>query len=143
MRPRRFQPWAEQQIAASPDIARVEPVEGDPPFVTRIEFKAGLALTVQWVGTAPPGGDQADQPERIVTGQPATPVEVPEMPARPGRADVERHLAALLTNASHKEIAEVTGYAQDERLGSETWPYGLRVRCHSGATIYGLFRFRA
>jgi hypothetical protein len=114
MRIRRFHPWAEEQIAKSPAVATVEPVVGDPQFVSHVTFQAGGQVVIQWVGTAPPGGDHPDSPEKIVTGQPPEPVKTPEV-ATTGRlktSDIEHRLAALINNGGHNELADARGYTQ-------------------------------
>jgi hypothetical protein len=144
MRIRRFHPWVEEQIAKSPAVAsaRAAEIPGEPPFVTHVAFEAGGQIFIHWVGTSPPGGDHPDNPEEIVTGAPPESVEVPDL-ATTGRlktADIELHLAALINNGGHHELAEVGGYTQIPDRDPGNQPYGLRIRCHSGAMIYGLFR---
>lgn len=142
VRIRRFHPWAEEQISKSHAVASVEPVQGDTPFVSRITFRSGSQVVLQWVGTAPPGGDHPDSDEKIVTGTPPEPVEVPDL-ATSGQlktAEIERHFAALINNGRHNELAAVRGYTQIPGRDQGNQPYGLRIDCHSGATIYGLFR---
>ncbi len=141
MRIDRFQPWAEQVIAQSPAIGGVEPgIEGKPAG-TRITLATGAQIHIQWVRTSPPTGDKFAEPESPVIGQPAEPVKVPELPTsgRIRTADVEQYLAALLINGGHEEVAEVTGYSAISDRKDREQRYGLRVRAHSGATIYGLF----
>ncbi|WP_067458272.1 hypothetical protein [Actinomadura macra] len=89
-----------------------------------------------------PSGDGSGQDEKIVTGEAPAQVDVPDLPAtgKIPTTDVERHLTALLNNGANPELISVTGYTQDPKLGSERQPYGVRVLCHSGAIISGLFR---
>lgn len=144
MRLDRFHSWAEQTLAdaKSPSISGVESGVDGLPFGTRIVLANKAQVHIQWVRTAPPSGDASGSDEKIVTGQAPTPIDVPELaPAGPhATADVERHLAALLNNGGSAELAEVSGYSQDPKLGTKQQPFGVRVLCHSGAVIYGLFR---
>lgn len=140
MKPGTFAPWAEQLIGQSPAVTAVaRSEETDPPFVTRVAFAAGAQVHVQWVGTSPPKPEDPDNP---VVGVPPKPVKVPELPAsgRLRTADVETHLAALLNNGGLDQIADVTGYSADPKLGSEEQPYGVRIRFHDESAVYGLFR---
>lgn len=140
MKPGVFAGWAERVLGQSPAIARISRApEADPPFVSVIELASGAAIHLQWVGTAPPKPEDPDNP---VTGQPPAPVKVPEL-STSGRlrtADVEAHLAALLTNAGNDQIMDVTGYTQDPTLGSDGQRHGIRIRCHDESAVYGLFR---
>lgn len=145
MKPGDFRQWAEQVIAQSPAIASItEAGAKDVPQMSRVELATGAQIYVQWVGTAPPtGGGATGEPDTVVTGPPPAPVKVPELSTsgRVRTADVEQHLAALLNNAGHDQVLDVTGYSADPALGSSDQPYGLRVRFHSGASVYGLFRY--
>lgn len=140
MTPGSFAPWAEQVISQSPAVAAVARSEDTaPPHASRIELAAGPQVHVQWVGASPPRPADPDNP---VTGPPPAPVTVPDL-ATSGRlrtGDIEQHLAALLTNAGHDQILDVTGYSADPRLGSEEQRYGIRIRCHDESAVYGLFR---
>lgn len=144
MKPRRFAEWAEPILLASPAIAAVTEHEiKDIPRLSRVEFATGAQIIIQWAGTAPPtGGGAPGEGDRVVTGQPPAPVKIPEL-ATSGRLrtrDIEQHLAALLNNGGHEEILDVTGYSQDPKLGSETQPYGIRIRFHDDSTVYAYFR---
>ncbi|RFS83325.1 hypothetical protein D0T12_19875 [Actinomadura spongiicola] len=144
MRLDRFHPWAEQTLtdAKSPAISEVESGVDGLTFGTRIVLANKAQVHVQWVRTAPPSGDASGSDEKIVTGQPPTPVDIPELaPTGPyTTADVERHLVALLNNGGNDELIDVRGYSQDAKLGTTQQPFGVRVLCHSGAVIFGLFR---
>jgi hypothetical protein len=145
MKPAHLASWAEQVIGASPAVAAINrlPVD-DPPCIYRVELAAGGQIHLQWVGGAPPGGGApAGEPDPVVTGPPPAAVPVPEL-ATTGRlrtADIEAHLAALLAGGGHEQILDVAGYSADPRLGSETQPYGIRIRFHDGSAVYGLFRY--
>lgn len=144
MRLDRFQSWAEQTLADAKSrlLSGVEPGVDSLPFGTRITLANKAQVHIQWVRTAPPSGDASGSDEKIVTGEPPVPVEVSE-PALGGSyatADVEHHLAALLNNGGNNELASVSGYSQDPKLGTAQQPFGVRVACHSGAVVYGLFR---
>ncbi len=148
MKPRDFAPWAEKIIEQSPAVARVEhgPVgEGDearPDGGTKITFGNGAQLYIGWVGTAPPTkGGATDESDPAMTGPAPTPITVPDLSAsgRLRTENIEQHLAALLANGGHDQILDVTGYTADPKLGSETQPYGLRVRFHDESAVYGLF----
>ena len=144
MKPKDWAPWAERIIGQSPAVASITRVPADdPPYVSRVELATGAQIYVQWVGGTPPEGSAPlGEPDPVVTGPPAPPVKVPELTTSGTlrTEDIERHLAALLNNGGHEEVLDVVGYTQDPELGSETQTYGLRVRCHSGATLKGLFR---
>ena len=146
MRPHRFRPWAEEQFRQSPAIASVEAVRDDRPghehiTYTHINLATGARIIVMWVGGAPPGGDPPGSEEKIVTGLPPEPVKVPEL-STSGRlrtADIEAHLVALLNNGGHEEVAEVRRSSQQPTIYTEGPTPGIRVRCHSGATVTGIF----
>lgn len=147
MRPRRFRPWAEEQISRSEAVASVAAVQDDRPghdylMYTHVTFVTGAKVIITWVGTAPPGGDPTGQPETIVTGEIARPREVPPL-ATSGRLkllDIEAHLAAMLHNGGHEEIAEVVAFHDrpDPIRDQRTMQYGIHVGCHSGASVIGL-----
>ncbi|TDD69791.1 hypothetical protein [Actinomadura rubrisoli] len=142
MKLNRWQPWAEQTLndAKSAAVTGVESLDGDPRC-SRITLANGAAIHVQWVRTAPPTGDGGDE-EKIITGEAPAPVDVPDVPVtgKVPTAELERHLAALLANGGNPELISVIGYSQDPKLGSDRQPFGVRVLCHSGAVIFGLFR---
>lgn len=145
MKPADFSPWAERIIGQSPAIASISRAPSDdPPCISRVELATGAQVYIQWVATAPPTGNApVGEPDAAVTGPPPAPVKVPEL-ATSGTLrteDIERHLAALLNNGGHEEVMDVMGYTQDPALGSEEQTYGLRIRCHSGSNVYGLFRY--
>lgn len=145
MKPRDFAAWAEPVIGQSPAVAAVDRMpDGDPPCVTRVELATGAQIYLQWVGGAPPtGAAPAGEPDPAVTGPAPAPVQVPELATRGHlrTADVEQHLAALLANGGHDQIVDVSGYSTDPKLGSDTQPYGIRVRFHDGSEVYALFRY--
>lgn len=140
MKPNAFADWAEPVIRQSPAVASVTRAPAaDPPLVSVVELATGAHVHVQWVRSSPP---KPEDPNSPVTGQPPAPVKVPEL-ATSGRlrtADIEQHLAALINNAGHNEILDVTGYSVDPALGSDDQPCGIRVRCHDESVVYGLFR---
>lgn len=144
MRVNRWHEWAQRTLAraGSATIAAVEAGVDDVPFGTRILLTNGGQLHIQWVRTAPPSGDASTEEENVVTGQAPAPVEGPAVAAagKASTTDLERHLAALLNNGGNDELVRVDAYADDPRLGSANQPHGVRVLCHSGAVIYGLFR---
>lgn len=146
MRPHRFRPWAEDVFRQSPAIASVEAVQDERTgnehiTYTHITLATGARIIVMWVGGAPPGGDPPGGEERIVTGPPPEPVKVPDL-ATSGHlrtADIEAHLVALLNNGGHEEVVEVARSSQRPPLYADDPTPGIRVRCHSGATISGIF----
>lgn len=146
MRPHRFRPWAEDVIRQSPAIASVEAVQDERPghehiTYTHINLPTGAKIIVMWVGGAPPGGDPPGSEEKIVTGPPPEPVKVPEL-ATSGRlqtADIEAHLVALLNNGAHDEVAELRRGSTQPTIYTEGAKPGILIRCHSGATITGIF----
>lgn len=144
MRLDRFHPWAEQALAAakSPSISGVAAGVDGLPFGTRVVLANKAQVHIQWVRTAPSSGDASGADEKIVTGEPPAPVDVQQLaPAGPyATENVERHLAALLNNGGNEELVDVIGYSQDSKLGTAQQRFGVRVLCHSGAVIYGLFR---
>ncbi|RKS70791.1 hypothetical protein BZB76_5271 [Actinomadura pelletieri DSM 43383] len=144
MRLDRFHPWAEQTLAdaKSAAISGMESGVDGLAFGTRIVLANKAQVHIQWVRTAPPSGDASGSAEKIVKGESPTPVDVPDLPPTGpyATADVERHLAALLNNGGNDELAEVRGYSQDSKLGTTQQPFGIRVLCHSGAVVFGLFR---
>ena len=144
MKPGDFTPWAERVIGGSPAIASVSRAPGDdPPYVTRVETAAGGQVYIQWVGGTPPEGSAPlGEPDPAVPGPPPEPVKVAQL-ATSGRLrvrDIEQHLAALLNNGGHDEVADVVGYSADPDHKSDSQPYGLRIRLHSGGVLKGLFR---
>jgi hypothetical protein len=146
MKPRDFRPWAEQVFAQSPAVAAVDAVQQPPPeeYITHthVTFETGARLVIHWVGTSSPNGSgPVGEPDPVVTGPPPAPVKVPDLAAsgRLRTAGVEQHLAALLNNGGHDQILDVDGYSAHPKLGSETQPYGIRVRFHDESAAYGLF----
>ncbi len=144
MRADRFAEWVRQVFAQSPAVAGVRESElKGIPLATCVELSTGAQIHIQWVRTSPPTGDAFGEPEQIVTGQVTEPVKIPEL-ATGGRlqtVDVEHHLAALLTNGGSDEVAEVLGYTQTAGRSADKQAFGLRVRFHSGAMIFGMFRY--
>lgn len=140
MKPGDFRRWAEQVFTQSPAVASVTTVRDVAEVdVSRIELATGAAIHMHWVGTSPP---KPEDPENPVTGPPPAPVKIPEL-STSGRlrmADIEAHLAALLTNAGNDQVLDVAGYSADPKLGSDEQPYGLRVRFHDESAAFGLFR---
>jgi hypothetical protein len=145
MKPAHFAPWAEQTIGQSPAVASVTRVpDADPPCVTRVELATGAQIYLQWIGGAPPSGSApVGEPDPVVTGPAPAPVQVPELATRGNlrTADVEQHLAALLNNGGHDQLADVSGYSADPKMGSDQQPYGIRIRFHDGSAVWALFRY--
>lgn len=148
MKPRRYQPLAEDLIRQSPAVASVDAVPNGEPgnehiIYTRITFATGAQIIIHWVSTSPQAGSGAvGEDDAVVTGPPPEPVTVPEL-ATSGRLktrDIEQHLAAVLNNGGSDEIRDVAGYSQDPKLGSDQQPYGIRIRFHDESAVYGLFR---
>ena len=147
MKPRRFRPWAEEQIRKSPAVASVEAIPDDRPghdylIYTHVTFTTGAKVIIHMVGTSPSvGGGAVGEDDATVTGPAPEPVKVPEL-ATSGRLktrDIEQHLAALLNNAGSDEIRDVAGYSQHPQLGSDQQPYGIRIRFHDESAVYALF----
>jgi hypothetical protein len=149
MKPADFRPWAEEQLAKSPHIRSVEGVQDDRPenshiTYTHVTFPTGAKVIIHWVGSDPLGGKNVNPDgSPVVTGPPPTQVPVPEL-ASAGRLkllDIETHLAAVLNNGGHAEVAEALGYHQrpDPLRGKRTMQYGLHVGCHSGEAVTGMF----
>lgn len=135
-----FTTWAEQVIGQSPAVAAVARSEDrELPFASRVELATGAQVHVQWVGASPPRPVDPDNP---VTGPPPAPVKLPDLgtSGRLRTGDIEQHLAALLNNAGHDQILDVTGYSVDPVLGSEEQRYGVRIRFHDESAVFGLFR---
>ncbi len=130
MRPARFQQFAIDTYRAAG--LRAEPwTEGDRrPYGVKVGLPSGAevwhAITVQ-----SPDGERYDQDEQPVEKDAPEPVAVPELGAgRMRLADVERHLAALLTNTGSPEIVKCWTYSDREQpattpgLGVEFWSGG-------------------
>ena len=147
MKPAAFRPWAEQQLATSPAVASVKGVPDERPenayiTYTHITFGTGAKVVIHWVGSDPLGGKKANPDGSPVVGPPPAPVPVPDL-ATTGRLkllDVETHIAAVLNNGRHEEVAEVLGYHQrpDPKREKRTMQYGIHVGCHSGESVTGL-----
>ncbi|WP_131738493.1 hypothetical protein [Actinomadura roseirufa] len=127
-------------LAGSPAISEVQSFEQagirDKPYGHVITLRTGAKLAVQWVRTAPNGGEDQSQPETPVTGAPAVAVEVPDLPAT-GRIPltrVEAHLAALILGAGNPEIRAVECISQRPD-GKKS---GINVSMHSTAVVYGI-----
>jgi hypothetical protein len=73
MRVKRFEAWMKELIEAAdhPEVSLVETFEEggftDKPCGLHVKFHSGAEVFVQFVRTAPPGGDDHSRPERIVT----------------------------------------------------------------------------
>ena len=105
----------------------------NPAYGLVVHLATGSALHLQLIQRPAPG-ERIAEPEQIVEGAPPAPVAVPELPAQaPVRlAAIDDHLAALIVNAQHPEIARV------ERRGDDP---GLIVHMHSGRFISALHRY--
>lgn len=146
MEPGRYRPWAEEHLRQSPAITSVDAVQltGEDAHITEthVRFATGATVVLHWVGTDQVGGPNLNPDGSIVTTGPLPEqVPVPEL-ATSGRlrmVDIEAHLAAVLNNAGHPEVARVVGYNQEPDPNREhrTLPYGIRVYCHSGANVIG------
>ncbi|WP_141583547.1 hypothetical protein [Actinomadura sp. WMMA1423] len=113
----------------------------DPRYGHVITLRTGATIGLQWVRTSPPTGD--DQEEVPVTGEPPTPLTLPELPSS-GRTPlrlIEQHLAALIANGENPEIRAVEQKSARGDTGPR--PCGVIVRMHSGADIFGVFRSMA
>ncbi|WP_433225670.1 hypothetical protein [Actinomadura formosensis] len=103
------------------------------------DVRTGAKIAVQWVRTSASGGEDQDQPEEPVTGEPPASVTLPELPAS-GRVPlrlVEEHLAALITGGGSNEIRAVE--RKSVRADPGPRPCGLTVHMHSGADVFGVF----
>lgn len=155
MRTTRFQPWLTRLVdAALPaDVTRQDwqdtgigqdPGEGDRTFGLVLTSPAGGTVYMRWVHGAPPGGDPADRPENIVTGEPPAPVPPIELAARDGRlglVDVEQWLKAVIINAGDSEVASVTAYSERPDADRNVHPFGITIRWHNGGEAYGFFNY--
>ena len=101
----------------------------------------GARLYLNMVGSAPAGGDDHNQPEKIVEGEPPVPDGEPALQLQPdGRVrtvDVETWLRALLLSSRSPEIREVRAYSRGE--GSGFHPYGITVVFHRGDATHLYF----
>lgn len=141
MRLTRWDPWIAEVLAGSPAIGSVQTFAEagirDKPCGHVITLRTGAKVAVQWVRTSASGGEDQEQPEQPVQGEPPAAVEVPDLPAsgRVPLATVEAHLAALILGAQQPEVRAVERTSQ--RPGSKKC--GVNVHMHSGATVYGVF----
>ncbi|MGW9209870.1 hypothetical protein ACWGR4_23145 [Embleya sp. NPDC055664] len=139
MRPTRFTPWLQQRLAESGSVTQVRtPTEaGRQASPKRGPY--GLLLTLRNGGVVELGitaesapGDQYDQPENVVEGEPMTPLPTPEIDgAKVRTGDVEAFIAAVIATSS--EVAHIDRYSEAESPGAI--PYGLQIRTHSGAKL--------
>lgn len=148
MKPNQFQPWAHEQLAKSPAITSVEAVPDERPedshiTYTHVTFATGAKVIIHWISSDPVGGKKMHPDGTpIVSGPPPGQVPIPALAAS-GRLkllDIETHIAAILNNGGHEEIAEALGYHQREDPIREqrTMQYGIHVGCHSGESVTGM-----
>jgi hypothetical protein len=132
MRPERFMEFAVQTYAAAGLTAEPWQEGTERPFGVRVRLPGGAevrhAITVQSAD-----GDDFTQTEKPVEAEALDPVGVPELTAAPAAPEIERYLAALITNAGSREVSRVYGYS--DRKQPSKYP-GLGVEFHSGARIY-------
>jgi hypothetical protein len=148
MKPDRYRTWAEEHLRQSPAITSVDAVQrtGEDAHITdtHVTFTTGAKVIVHWVGADQVGGPNRNPDGSIATTGPAPErVPVPEL-ATSGRLrllDIEAHLAAVLNNGGHPEVVKVVGRQQDSDPNHEhrDLECGLRVHCHSGADVFGIF----
>uniref|UniRef100_UPI003F497EA9 hypothetical protein n=1 Tax=Actinomadura sp. CA-154981 TaxID=3240037 RepID=UPI003F497EA9 len=139
-------PWVQEVLQGSPAITQVENYTDagitNPQYGHVITLRTGARVSIQWVRTSPPTGDQSEE-ETVVTGERPALQTLQELPAsgRTPLRDIERHLVALIANAAHEGNPEVRSVEQKSvREDAGLRPCCVIVRMHNGSQIFGLFR---
>ncbi|WP_129842609.1 hypothetical protein [Streptomyces sp. RFCAC02] len=136
MRPERFQQFAIATYQAAG--LRAEPwADGTTrPHGVRLHLPSGAEIRHAITAQAREG-DRYDGPEEPVEKDAPEPVTVPELgEGRVALTDVERHLAALLTNTGLREMARCWAYSDREQAPKTP---GVGCAFHNGAKIFTPF----
>ncbi|MEU5834437.1 hypothetical protein ABZ820_12305 [Streptomyces diacarni] len=132
MRIDRFQEFAVAAYRQAPEIA------GADPWSDGTKRPAGVELTVAGrtvrhaITRVRVDGEDLEQPEQIVEGQPPAPIEPRPAPAGVRDRQTAQYLAAVLAGTAHPEIARV--YAYDQKSQDP----GLGVEFHDGSKVHML-----
>lgn len=147
MRLTRWTPWVHDVLEGSPGIAGVRTFEAegitDPRFGHILTLRTGAQISIQWVRSSPPSGDQSEE-EAVVTGEPPASRVLPELPTS-GQTQlrlVEEHLVALIANAASQGNPEIKSVEQKSvrEDADPRRPCCVVVRLHNGSDVFGLFR---
>lgn len=135
MRPQRYMQFAADAYRAA-DLHAEPWTESSRPFGIKVRLASGAevwhAITAQ-----SREGEQFDEPEQPVEGEPPAPVEVPSLgTGRTRVTDIERYLTALVINTGSPEIAQGYAYSEGSKTGNTP---GYGVRFHSGARVFAPF----
>ncbi|GGM88887.1 hypothetical protein GCM10010106_40240 [Thermopolyspora flexuosa] len=106
------------------------------PYGLQVTFTTGARILLQIVRTSAQGGESADKPEVVKTGDAPAPVPDPGFGLENDRVNVrafEAWLAALVTNGGNPEVQEVRTFH------GKTHRYGVEVAFHSGARAFVYF----
>src|SRR5690606_32717210 len=103
------------------------------PFGLVVTFTTGARIYLQIVRTSAQGGESADKPEVVKTGDVLAPVPDPGFALESDRVNVrafEAWLAALVTNSGSEEIQGVRTFS------GKTHRFGVEVSFYNGARAF-------
>ncbi|MFO7251837.1 MAG: hypothetical protein DIU60_013895 [Actinomycetes bacterium] len=106
------------------------------PFGLVVTFTTGARIYLQIVRTSAQGGESADKPEVVKTGDVLAPVPDPGFALESDRVNVrafEAWLAALVTNSGSEEIQGVRTFS------GKTHRFGVEVSFYNGARAFVYF----
>lgn len=133
MRIDRFQSVALDAYRQAPEIVSAEPWSDGTRRPHGIELKLATGGTVRHAITRTRvQGEDLEQPEQPVEGEPPAPVEPRPAPAGVRDRQTAEFLAAVLAGAGSKEMLRV--YPYDEKSAHP----GLGVEFHDGSRVYML-----
>ncbi|WP_165985997.1 hypothetical protein [Streptomyces sp. YIM 98790] len=140
MRPQRFMDFAVRTYTAAGLQAEPWQEGTKRPFGVQVTLPNGGQIWHAITAVAVPGEDYA-APEQPVEKEAPTPVPLPSIGSGPVPVpEVERYLAALMTNSGSPEIARAYGYSGRE--SSSQYP-GFGIEFHSEAKVHCVFVYGA
>jgi hypothetical protein len=157
MRLPRFQTWITELVDANlpSSVKRIDwadsGINSDPGMgehCVGLVFEApdGGVAYLQTVNGGGPKGDNVDQPEEIVEGEPPAPVAPVELTVTGGHlrmADLETWLTALILNAQSRELASIEQFSTrpaEPNVGF-THRIGYRIKWHDGSSTTSFLRY--
>lgn len=133
MRIDRFQSFAIEAYRQAPEVTEAQPWSDGTKRPYGVEVRLANGRTVRHALTmvTPPGEDVAE-PEQIVEGEPAPPIEPRPQPGGVRDRQTAAFLASALANAGNRELARV--YVYDENSTHA----GLGTEGHNGTKVHML-----
>lgn len=126
-----FQQWAIEQYQQAREVTTAGPYTYKDRLAVEIRLANGKAVR-HAITRVSVDGEDLDEPEPVVAGEPPAPIEPRPSPAGVRDRDTASFLASILAAAGNTEMAQVYAYSEDNMHP------GLGVVFHNGAKIHCL-----